>query len=74
VRAEGTIVGEWVTLLERECAAAAREYGAVDLDMAGVTYVDGMGVMTLKRLGLARVTISNCPPLIRELLDGGAAS
>ena len=68
---EGQVVGEWTMLLERECAAAAREFGAVDLDLAGVSFVDTRGVAVLKRLGRAQVTISHCAPLIRELLDGG---
>ena len=69
LRAEGSVVGKWATLLERECATAAREFGAVDLDLAGVTYVDAIGVGALQRLGSARITITNCPPLIRELLE-----
>ena len=68
---EGRVVGEWTVFLEQECQAAAREFGAVDLDLAGVSFVDTMGVAVLKRLGRAQFTISNCAPLIRELLDGG---
>jgi len=68
MRAEGTVVGEWAALLERECAAAAREFGSVDLDVAAVTYVDTMGVNALRRLVRRHVTLDNCPPLIRELL------
>lgn len=65
---EGGVFGEWAALLERECAAAAREFGVVDLDLAAVTYVDTMGVATLKRLVRQQVTISECAPLIRQLL------
>jgi ABC-type transporter Mla MlaB component len=73
VRAEGTLVGEFGALLERECATALREFGAVDLDLAGVTYVDTSGLVVLQRLGCTQITISNCPPLIRELLEGEGA-
>lgn len=62
------MVGEWVALLERECAAAAREFATVDLDLAAVTYVDTMGLAALRTLVRNQVTISNCPSLIRELL------
>ena len=68
---EGRVVGEWTVFLEQECQAAAREFGAVDLDLAGVSFVDTRGVAVLKRLGRAQVTIKNCAPLIRDLLDGG---
>lgn len=68
LRVEGGVFGEWVALLERECAAAAREFGVVDLDLAAVTYVDTMGIAALRGLVRNRVTITNCAPLIRELL------
>ena len=55
-------------LLERECAAAAGEFGVVDLDLAAVAYVDTKGVAALRRLMRSQVTISSCPPLIHELL------
>ncbi len=62
------MVGEFAALLERECAIALREFGAVDLDLAGVTYVDATGLVALQRLERTKITISNCPPLIQELL------
>ena len=65
------MVGEWTALLERECAAAGREFGVVDLDLAAVTYVDTMGVAALRRLVRNQVTISSCPPLIHDLLEDG---
>ena len=68
LRAEGRVVGEWAMLLERECAAAASEFGVVDLDLAAVAYVDTKGVAALRRLMRNHVTIGNCPPLIHELL------
>ena len=73
VRAEGTVVGEFAGLLEQECATALREFGAVDLDLAGVTYVDASGVVALQRLERTKITISNCPPLIRELMEDEGA-
>ena len=68
LRAEGRVVGEWSMLLERECAAAAGEFGVVHLDLAAVAYVDTKGVAALKRLMRSHVTISSCPPLVQELL------
>src|SRR5256886_2487434 len=44
LRAEGRVAGEWSMLLERECAAAAGEFGVVHLDLAAVAYVDTKGV------------------------------
>ncbi len=71
LRAEGRVVGEWTVLLEQECAAATQEFQAVDLDLGAVTYVDTMGVAALRRLVRSQITISNCPPLIEELLGEG---
>lgn len=68
LRAEGTVVGEWVAVVEQECEAAVRDFGSVDLDLAAVTYVDTMGVAALRRLVRSHVMLSNCPPLIRELV------
>ncbi len=68
LRAEGRVVGEWAMLLERECAAAAGEFGVVHLDLAAVAYVDTKGVAALRRLVRSQVTIGGCPPLIHELL------
>ncbi len=67
------MVEEFAELLEQECATALREFGAVDLDLAGVTYVDASGVVALQRLERTKITISNCPPLIRELMEDEGA-
>lgn len=66
---EGRIVAEWAPLLERETAALLAEYEKVRLDLAHVTYVDGGGREAMQRLRSRTVEITNCPPLIRQLLD-----
>ena len=71
---EGHLVGQWTTFLEREYAGTAREFGVVDLDLAGVSYVDAGGIVALKKLKYAQVPIRNCPALIRELLEGGGTT
>ena len=65
---EGRIVAQWVALLERESAALLAEYEKVRLDLANVTYVDDGGREAMQRLR-SQVEITNCPPLIRQLLD-----
>jgi anti-anti-sigma regulatory factor len=70
LRVEGRIVGEWAAFLERECAALVQDSRPVYLDLSDVTYIDTIGVGMLNRLAPGRFTITNCPPLIRELLGG----
>jgi anti-anti-sigma regulatory factor len=65
----GQIVAEWVAFLEDECATLLRDGRSLHLDLSDVTYIDSKGVDALNRLAPRQLTITNCPPLIRELLD-----
>ena len=60
LRIEGSVVAEWVGLLQRESFAALRSAGALSLDLAGVHFVDLAGVEVLGRLSRAGVEI-RCP-------------
>ena len=70
---EGRIVAEWVALLEQECGQALRETARVQLDLAGVTFIDARGVKALRRIATDGVVIVNSRELIDALLksDGG---
>ena len=59
LRIEGSVVAEWVGLLQRESFAALRS-GELSLDLAGVHFVDLAGVEVLGRLSRAGVEI-RCP-------------
>jgi anti-anti-sigma regulatory factor len=73
LRVEGNIVAESTELLERECLAAMQRSTSVRLDLGGVMYVDSRGAELLSALPLRNCALVNCPPLLRELLDDGAA-
>ena len=68
LRVEGRVVAEWVPVLERECWLALQENGHVRLDLSAVTFVDGLGVAVLRRLGATALEIINCPEFIGALL------
>ena len=57
LRLEGSVVGEWAALLERECSDLLRFREAVSLDLAWVSFVDRAGVEALERLSRAGVEI-----------------
>ena len=60
LKLEGSVVAEWAALLERECTDLLRSSASVSLDLVGVSFVDRVGVETLKRLSRAGVEI-RCP-------------
>jgi len=67
---EGRIIGEWADVLEDECLDLIRSGYDVALDLTGVVYVGRRGVEALDRLVRIGTTITNCPPLIADLLEG----
>lgn len=71
VRAEGRVVSDWVEVLERECQMSLEQAQRVEIDLAGVTFIDGRGVAMLRRLRTGRVGIVNCSPFLDDLLKGG---
>ena len=71
LKVEGQIVGEWAGALERECAALLAQGTQVLLDLSGLIYVDGDGVLVLRTLSSAGVVMINCAPIIQGLLADG---
>ncbi len=71
VRAEGRIVSDWVEVLERECAMSLEQAQRVEIDLSGVTFIDGRGIEVLRRLRAGRLGIVNCSPFLEDLLRCG---
>lgn len=71
VRAEGRVISDWVAVLERECQMALAQAQRVEIDLSGVTFIDGRGVEMLRRLRAGRLGIVNCSPFLEDLLSGG---
>ena len=70
LRIEGRVVADWADMLERECVDLLRFWGAMSLDLAGVSFVDRAGVEALGRLSRAGVEI-RCPAgPVASVLEG----
>lgn len=67
---EGKVAAEWAALLERECSDLLGSRLSVNLNLAGVTYVDRAGVRTLRRLSRQRVEIRCSPGPVASVLEG----
>ncbi|MBA5867752.1 MAG: hypothetical protein GDA67_13755 [Nitrospira sp. CR1.3] len=71
---EGKITGQWADLLDAECRAELRNLKSIELNCAGVDFVDGQGVEVLKQLSRKRVTILKAPGYMTDLMDIGGRS
>ncbi|MDX2033606.1 MAG: hypothetical protein SF339_23215 [Blastocatellia bacterium] len=60
LRLDGRLVREWVEVLREHVE------GAVELDLAGVTFADAAGVELLRRLEARGVPLRGCSPFLRE--------
>ncbi len=70
LKLEGTLVGEWVSLLEQkilECLASNKN---VLLDFSELRFVDEPGMQMLRRMPPEKIEITNCARFIEELLKG----
>jgi anti-anti-sigma regulatory factor len=65
---EGRLYGEWVELLEDECAQLLRTDWRVLLDLASLSFVDQRGARLLRELALGGTILINCPPLVDEMV------
>lgn len=70
---EGRLYGEWVELLEDQCAQLSRTDRKVLLDLAGVGFVDRRGARLLRDLAASGVALINCPPLVDEMVREDAS-
>jgi ABC-type transporter Mla MlaB component len=70
LRLEGSLVGQWAALLERECSVALGSRHTLNLDLTGVNFVDRAGVEVLERLSRAGVGIRCHPGPVASVLEG----
>jgi len=70
LKLEGTLVGEWVLLLEEKTLECLENNKKVLLDFSELRFVDEHGMEMLRRLPPEKITITNCPRFIEELLKG----
>ncbi len=61
-------MGEWVSVLERECWLALEDRRSVRLDLSAVTFVDTRGIAVLWHLLASECEVIKCPEFIMELL------
>ena len=66
---EGRLVAKWVPVLEAETLALLERCRQVELNLAGVNFVDATGVATLRRLVTRGVRMINTTPLVKALLN-----
>jgi len=71
LRLEGQVKGPWVPELRRVCAATGTGIAdGLELDLAGVTFVDAEGVALFRELVTEGVLVTNCSPFVAEQLKG----
>jgi hypothetical protein len=68
LKAEGDIAGEWVPLLEAECLRHLDARRPVELDLAGVGFVDREGVAMVQGLFARGVRVACASALVNALL------
>ena len=70
LKLEGTLVGEWVSLLEQKILECLENNKKVLLDFSKLRFVDEHGMEMLRRMPPEKIEITNCPRFIEELLKG----
>jgi len=70
LKLEGTLVGEWVSLLEEKILECLENNKKVLLDFSELRFVDEHGMEMLRRMPPEKIAITNCPRFIEELLKG----
>ena len=68
LRLEGKVVAQWVAALEQECQRVLQGSKRLNLDVAGVAFIDRDGVAMLGRMNGKRVQVVNGSPFLHELL------
>jgi len=68
---EGKVAEQWAALLDGVCRAHIRDKKTVQLDCAGVDFVDASGVDVLKNFPRRQVKLLRTPGFITQLLRNG---
>jgi anti-anti-sigma regulatory factor len=74
LKLEGKITGQWAELLDAECRHELKNLKPIELDCAGVDFLDEKGVEVLKNLPRKQVTLLSAPGYVTELLHIGGRS
>ena len=69
---EGRVVGPWVGELARACEGLRESGRSVELQMSGVSFLDGEAVGFVRGLTDQGVVVLGCSPFVREQLEGGS--
>lgn len=72
LRLAGSLAGDWVGELKRECRMAYAEHGQVILDFADVVFVDRAGAALVRSFLDGGISLINCSPFITEQLKQSA--
>ena len=73
LKVEGALVGDWVPLLEAECLCHLDAGKLVELDFAGLSFVDRDGVAMVRSLVARPVQVVGASALMKALLGQGGA-
>lgn len=71
LRLEGRVVGPWVAELTRRCEAIRGAGHGLELEMAGVSFLDRDAVRLLRSLIEQGVDVRCCSAFVCEQLRGG---
>jgi hypothetical protein len=74
LKAEGTLVGDWVPLLETECVCHLDARRLVELDLAGVSFVDRDAAAMVRGLIARGVDVIGASALVNALLGRSGTS
>ena len=69
LKAEGTIRGAWVPLLEDECLCHLGSHRMVELDVTGISFVDREGAAMVRRLVIKGVRLVGTTDLFEALIQ-----
>jgi len=70
---EGTIVGPWVSELQKACEAGLDAGRKIELDLAEVTFADESGVETVLQLSRRGVELLNSSPFLHQQLKSAGS-
>jgi len=68
LRLQGDVIGAWVEEFRRSCDTARASGGPVVVDLGDVGFVDGNGVVLLRMLAEAGVSLVNASRFVVEQL------
>jgi hypothetical protein len=68
LKVEGALVADWVPLLERECLGHLESRKLVELDFAGVSFVDRSGAAMVRGLVGRGAQVTSASALVNALL------